>query len=105
MLIRKNDDGDPKIPDEWTEAYLLVLNDMRQTTEAQTVVAASDSREELVAFLQGETVEPYPDGRWERAFRKDGPLMWYNPPPFPDKADDWGHGVIGVRRDGWRRVE
>ena len=105
MLIQKNGDGDPPIPDDWTEAFLLVLNDMRQPTEAQTVVAASDDCDELIAFLQGQTVVPFADGRWERTFRMNGPLMWYNPPPFPNKADDWGHGVVKVKRDGWRRVE
>jgi hypothetical protein len=107
--------GDPlaNVPSHVAAVYVLVLNPMRGRTEEQRMVAASDNKTELQAFLDAERVEPYRDTGtsefggatvWSKVFREGGPLEWFNPPTFPDRADDWGHGIMELRRDGWRRV-
>jgi len=40
----------------------------------------ADTREELVAFLARERVDPYRDGRWGKVYRQGGPLEWFNEP-------------------------
>ena len=95
-----------QLPLSATTAYVLVLNPMRDRTEAQRAVAASESRDELLTFWRGERVDPYKDGNWNKVYRQDGPLEWFNPPWSEDdaRADDYGNGIIELRRDGWRRV-
>jgi hypothetical protein len=93
-----------QIPEHITQLYGLVLNPMRGRTEEQRFLAASDSRDELVALLKAERVEPYKDENWHRVYRKGGPLEWFNPPWGDGETDDYGNGIIELRRDGWRRV-
>lgn len=105
-----------QVPDHVTTLFGLVLNPMRGRMEEQRFLAASESREELQAYLAAERVPSYsdeePGGKvWRRYFMKGGPLMWFNPPgfPMPDDAaacdlDRFGNGIIELRRDGWRRV-
>jgi hypothetical protein len=96
--------------------YALVLNMMRDRAERADIVAASDSLDELKAFESGERVEPYSDPgysgfdggsqTYRKAYRKGGPLEWYNPPDSMDHADpDFGHGVIVLEmKPRWVRV-
>lgn len=87
--------------------YLLYLNPMRDRTEARRLVARAETREALMAFVEREIAEPYidagerrithetdmiaqmagglvdehiPGWRWQKTFRKGGPLEWFNPP-------------------------
>jgi hypothetical protein len=61
--------------------YILQLNDMRASQiEIMTSVARGETYEELEAMMDMEKVEPYSDGRWQKSYRKDGPLEWYNLP-------------------------
>jgi hypothetical protein len=59
---------------------LLRLNPMRSNAERVISIAVAETREPLMQVLERERVEPYSDGPWHKAFRKDGPLEWYNPP-------------------------
>lgn len=47
-------------------------------------MARAETVEELTQWLESETVEPYRDGQWSKAFRQGGPLEWYNPPDGDD---------------------
>lgn len=61
--------------------WVLCLNDMRfGNIESLAPVCRAETEAELVAFLESEKVEPYRDERWGKAFRKGGPLEWFNPP-------------------------
>lgn len=61
--------------------WVLLLNDMRHAhIEQLTPVARAETKEQLIAFLQRETVEPYQDDHWSKTFKKGGPLEWFNPP-------------------------
>lgn len=69
--------------------YALLLNDMRHPhVEDLTVVAVADSPEPLVA-LHNEHHEPWKDGRWNKAYRKDSPLEWFNE-ASPEPNSYWG---------------
>ncbi len=66
----------------------LFLNDMRAAhAEDLAAVGWAATREALEAVLAGERVEPYTDGRWNKAFRKGGPLEWCNEPWSGDIED------------------
>ena len=106
MIYFANDFRSPldELPEAVTSCFGLVLNPMRGRMEEQRLVAASDQKTELENLLVAERVADYRDDNWGKCFRSGGPLEWFNPPPFPDRADDWGHGIIELRRDGWRRV-
>lgn len=83
--------------------WVLQLNPMPSNAEVVTPVGYAETREKLEAYLAAETVEPYQDGQWSKAFRKGGPLEWYNPPlggeafiNIPAMVDigtqeDWAH--------------
>ena len=61
--------------------WVLMLNDMRlPNVETTILVAKAKTDEAIVAFLKGETVEPYQDGQWHKSYRPGGPLEWFNPP-------------------------
>jgi len=61
--------------------FVLCLNDMRgPKVEVLSPVCCAESAEELVRLMEREKSEPYDDGRWRKAFRKGGPLEWYNRP-------------------------
>lgn len=93
------------VPDGVTLLYGLVLNPMTDRTEAQRLVAVCESRAELRAAWDAEKVDPYKDENWHRVHRKGGPLEWYNAPfGSSDVAEDYGNGIIELRRDGWRRA-
>lgn len=94
----------PQVPEHVTKLFGLILNPMRGRTEEARFLAASENKQELIDLLQRETVPSYQDDNWRKQFMKGGPLEWFNPPTFPDRADDWGHGIIELSRDGWRRV-
>lgn len=94
--------------------YVLLLNDMRNPqSEVLEPAAWSTSEQWLIDFVRGELVKPYTEplppeeqaalrfdraklakqsllGRvvptaWRKAFRKGGPLEWWNPPTFLDE--------------------
>lgn len=102
------------MPDHVVTAYVLILNPMRGRMEESRVIAASEIRDELVKFVEGERVEPYTtvaassfdsNPHTFRHVYREGPLQWFNPPSdLASPADDWGHGIITVKRDGWRRI-
>ena len=94
------------VPDTVNHLFGLLLNPMRGKTEETRLVAVSDYRHEIETLLNNEKVEPYSEPgesefggstTWHKVFHKDGPLEWFNAP-------DSGHGVIELRRNGWRRV-
>jgi len=92
-----------QLPKSVTECFGLVLNPMRGRMEEQHLVAVADSRAELERLLTDERVPTYRDDNWQKCFRAGGHLEWFNPPTFPDRADNFGHGIIEMRKDGWRR--
>ena len=96
--------------------FVLVLNAMTANAEQGSPVCRAETAEELLAFLEAETVEPYQDGQWGKTYRQGGPLEWYNPPwpagqqPGPDdtgsiRDEYWGQGVVnvGTREDAAAR--
>ena len=98
------------VPENIHHLFGLVLNPMRGNTEEQRLICVSDYRHEVEALLEGEKVEPYGDPGessfghgatvWHKAFRKDGPLEWFNPP-----GDVYCEtGIVELRRNGWQRV-
>ena len=61
--------------------WILQLNDMRSSNvEIVEPVVKAETREELERFVESERVEPYRDGRWNKSFRRGGPLEWFNRP-------------------------
>lgn len=94
-----------QVPSHVTHLYGLVLNPMRGRCEEQRLVAASDSRDELKAMWDAERVEPYKDGQWQKVHRQGGLLEWFNAPwTDGDDPDQFGCGIIELRRDAWQRV-
>lgn len=62
--------------------YALLLNDMRSSNiENLRTVATAPTREELIAFHDGElAAEPWTDGdRWRKSFKAGSELEWCNP--------------------------
>ena len=106
MIYFANDFRSPldDLPESTISCFGLVLNPMRGRMEEQRLVAVSDRKSELEDLLATEKVEAYRDDNWSKCYRSSGPLEWFNPPTFPDRADDFGHGIIELRRDGWRLV-
>jgi hypothetical protein len=99
-----------------TRCYGLVLNMMRDRMERADLVALADSRDELLAFVREETTEPYTDEgtsgfdgcnqKFHKAFRKGGPLEWYNPANLDGPPDPhYGHGIVTLElRPKWVQV-
>lgn len=92
--------------------YVLVMNPMTGRTEAAQPVAIG-TREELLALVTRETVEPYRDEAsfgfggsvarsvrgtgWYKSFRKGGPLEWFNKLDNSDGTPGlFGHGIHPV---------
>ena len=91
--------------------FVLQLNPMRSNAENVVPVVRAETEQRLRDFLANETVESYVDEGsahpWHKAFRKGGPLEWYNPPN--ENMEVWV-GVqaiadIGSREDWARRAE
>jgi len=69
--------------------FILYMNDMRSSKfEQLQPVLQAPTKEEIVTFLEEQTVEVYTeprgDGFWGKSFKKGGPLEWYNKPYNPD---------------------
>jgi hypothetical protein len=62
--------------------WALQLNPMTANAEQIVPVAVAETEQDILALLERETVEPYTDGQWRKAFRQGGILEWFNP-PFP----------------------
>lgn len=60
--------------------WLLRLNPVTDRAESVRIVAWAETEQQLLDFLQQESVEPYKDDRFHKVFRQGGPLEWYNPP-------------------------
>ena len=106
MIWHGSDNPLSLVPDSVSHLFGLVLNPMTDRAEATRLVAVANYRSEIVDLIRIEKVEPYRDeDRWQKVFRKGGPLEWFNPPygPLDGAADHWGIGIIELRRDGWRR--
>ena len=77
--------------------WVLKLNDMRfPKIEMFETVAKAERPEKLQAWMVLEKVADYRDGQWGKAFRKGGPLEWYNEP-----IPSLGQGIfdIGTEED------
>lgn len=86
--------------------FVLQLNPMQSNAENVVPVFRAESREELMALLQGEQVEPYTtDNQWRKCFRQGGPLEWFN---YPDGGYAWidvpAIVDIGTREDWMRQA-
>lgn len=91
--------------------WVLFLNDMRSSNiENLSPVGRANTKEELIAYLAREKVEPYRDDRWGKTYRQGGPLEWYNPPYVSEERlhfqnagheDEW---AANARRDYQARV-
>jgi hypothetical protein len=99
------------------EVFHLVLNNMTANTEQGSSYGTFNSREEAIAFYNGEKVEPYGDPgtnhfsgeptTWGKNFRKGGPLEWCNPldeATLLGQPNHFGHG-IHVTFDNVRQVQ
>lgn len=85
--------------------FVLVLNPMMGNTENYKEFGPFDTKDELMAFYNGEKVDSYseigPDlfgsGKktYNKTFRKGGPLEWMNP-LMPTEFDTPGHHGHGV---------
>lgn len=76
--------------------WILQLNSIFDRAEERTPLTRAETREELIAFVQRETVEPYietgPGGYgngggvciFNKCFRKGGMLENFNPPAGPE---------------------
>lgn len=93
-----------QLPEHVTRCWGLVLNPMRGRTEEKRFLAVSDSRDELRTAWQAERVEPYADENWRKSYRQGGQLEWFNPPFSDSDRDNYGFGIVELRRDGWRMV-
>lgn len=70
--------------------WVLRLNDMRSPkSELLQSVAKSESKEELIAFVQAEMVPTWRDGQWAKSFAKGGPLEWFNLPWDSDSGQHY----------------
>jgi len=82
--------------------YILRLNPMTANAESVVAVAVSETQEALIQLMEDETVEPYTDGRFHKAFRSGGLLEWYNKPN--DNMEAWV-GISAIldigTRDDW----
>lgn len=101
--------------------WILILNDMRGRCEDMRPVARAETKEALVAFMErerepwedtgekhqlhdtdsearvrGPFVERIPSYRWNKTFRKGGPLEWFNP-PFGDSPENFWN--VGTEED------
>lgn len=64
-----------------SQVYVLFLNDMRSSNiEILEPVARASSVSALESLLSKERVPAYSDGNWGKAYRKGGPLEWFNEP-------------------------
>lgn len=91
--------------------YYLILNDMRNRLEKQTVFGPYESHSAALAFHDGELaeapwndvrnelIEPedYPNKRFGKAFKKGSILEWMNPLLSHERERPGSHGH-GVRR-------
>lgn len=87
--------------------YYWVLNPMMSNTETGTSFGPFDTKEEAVQFIKDERVEPYTDlgidmfnpsrkdKKYNKCFRRDGVLEWYNPPDS-EEINCFGHGLHEV---------
>ena len=86
--------------------FVLRLNPMQCNAEVTQPVARAETREALLDFMRRERVDPYTtDNRWNKCFRQDGPLEWFNDPG--PSMEPW-IGVSAIvdigTRDDWMRV-
>ena len=89
--------------------WLLYLNPMRGRAEENRVLARAETKAELEAFIERESVESYRDGHWFKTFQKGGPLEWFNRPddnPWFEcycdvgTLDDW----LADTRERWNNM-
>ena len=66
--------------------WILQLNPMTANAESVVAVARAETKEALEDLLESESVEPYPDTRFRKCYRKGGPLEWFNPPSLTGEA-------------------
>lgn len=89
--------------------FKLILNPMTANAEAGNIVAISTSYDKLVEFYSSELAEErYKDGRWNKTFKKNSPLEWYNPLTALELNIDsiFGHGIFDewVREKTWDKI-
>ena len=61
--------------------FVLQLNDMRSAkVEILTPVFRAETEQALVEFIKSQGTKPYQDGKWQKVFKKDDVLEWFNPP-------------------------
>lgn len=114
--------------------WVLMLNDMRSSNiENLQPVFRAETKEKLKEFIEKEKVEHYTDDgtrilqhttdmlagtteinngyKWQKCFRKDGPLEWFNKPYEYDEnkhfinvgtKEDWANDA---RQDYERKIE
>lgn len=101
-----------------TYEFWLILNPMMGSTENGAQFGPFQTRQEAVAFHDGQLVEPYTeDGictfnggtkTYSKTFRKGGPLEWMNRllPGEADTPNVFGHGIHEVLKsvDDIRRI-
>jgi len=79
--------------------WVMLLNDMRASNiENIQPRFRAETKEQLLAFLESERVEPYRDGQWGKVYRQGGPLEWCNP---PYDFEDHLHFLDAGTEDDW----
>jgi hypothetical protein len=93
--------------------FILQLNDMRGPFEKLTPIARATTAEDLFAIMDREKVDFYNDlgkpdhlsgagnGTWHKAFKRGGPLEWFNPPIGEVHANDLPYIMNIGTEDEW----
>jgi hypothetical protein len=54
--------------------------------EMMDAFARAESKEALVSFVNNEKTSPYGEEKWQKFFKKGGPLEWCNPPSIDEDS-------------------
>lgn len=77
--------------------YALLLNDMRSpNVENLDAVRTAAEPRELADWCMGQASEMWRDGPWNKAFKADSDLEWYNPPRDIRSLNDYWGGIWEV---------
>lgn len=60
--------------------WILQLNDMREKADFVKPVVRAETKEELEALIERETIDTYQDGEYGKCFKEGSLLEWCNPP-------------------------
>lgn len=80
--------------------YGLMLNDMRfSNIENLICVKVSTNRQELVDYHESMRVPQWMDSKWQKSFRQDSELEWFNPSSNLDGDNEYFGGIYAFPDD------